>query len=61
MFDKDLHKKRALDEAWNVVNQYGCTFLQFPTFAYLRIRCFDGEPFMLPRYPSDIIIFMEMA
>ena len=34
-------------------------FIQFPTFTYLRVYGYSGAPLMLPRYPSDEVIFME--
>lgn len=33
----------------------------FPTFTYIWVGCFIGEPFMLPKYPSDKIIVMELC
>lgn len=61
LFDKEIQNKRVSDEAWKVVSKHGCIFFQFPTFTYIKIGCFDREPFMLPRYPSNKIILIEMA
>lgn len=61
VLNKNLYNRRVYDHAWEVVNQYGCMFLQFTTFTYLRVGCFNGEPFMLPRYPLDKILLMELA
>lgn len=43
-FDK-LVIRRVSDEAWNRVNQFGCIFLQFPTFTYLTVGYFKGAPY----------------
>lgn len=62
MFDKGLKKKKLLEAAYNYkVSFFGCVFLQFSNFTYICIGCFTGEPFMLPRYPSDKIILMELC
>ena len=61
LFDKQLCIKRVSDAAWEKVNQYGCIFLQFTTFTYLRVGYFKGEPYTLPRYATDRIILMELA
>lgn len=61
MFDKGLQKRRISDAAYNRVSHFGCVFLQFPTFTYIRIGCFSGEPFILPRFPSDKIVLMELC
>lgn len=61
IFDRGLEKNGVSNESWEVVNQYGCMFLQFPTFTYLRIRCYDEQPFMLPRYPYDKNVLVELT
>lgn len=61
LFDKELHNERVSNEVWKVVSEYSWIFLQFPTFTYIRIGCFDREPFILPRYPSDKIICIKMS
>ena len=43
------------------MNQFGCIFLQFTTFTYLTVRYFKGEPYTLPRYPTNRIILIELA
>ena len=43
------------------MNQYGCNFLQFPIFTYLRVGYFKGESYTLPRYATEQIILMELA
>lgn len=59
IFDKGLYKRRISEAAYSRVSQFGCVFLQFPTFTYIWIGCFSGEPFILPRFPSDKIILIE--
>lgn len=61
MFDKSLQKERLSKAAYNRVPHFGCVFLQFPTFTYIRIGCFSGEPFILPRYPFDKIVLMDLS
>lgn len=60
-FDKKLHNSRVSEVSWMKVNEYGCLFLQFPTFTYLVVGCFEGVPYVLPRYPTDKIILMELV
>lgn len=59
--DKSLENKRVLDQTWEMVDKCGCMFLQFPTSTYLTVGCFDDQPFMLPIYPSEKIVLMELA
>lgn len=54
-------KSSVFHEDWEVVNQYECMLIQFPTLTFLRIGCYDDQPFMLPKYPSDKIALMELA
>lgn len=61
MLNKSLYNKIASEHAWKVVNQYRFMFLQFSTFTYLKVGYFNGETFMLPRYPSNKIVLMELA
>lgn len=61
MFNPSLEKKRVSDEAWQVVNKYGCIFLQFPTFTYLRVGCYTGYPNLLPIYPSNKSMLMKLC
>lgn len=60
-FDKNLKNKRVSDEAWEKVKEYGCLFLQFPTFTYMRVGCYGRQPYMLPWYPTYKIILMELG
>lgn len=61
LFDKTLKNGRVSEEAWRKMNEYGYLFLHFPTFTYMRVGCFEDQPYMLPRYPTDQIIMMELA
>lgn len=47
-------------EAISVVSQFGCCFIQFPSFSYLRIGAFDGFPKRHTRYPEDKVVFVEL-
>lgn len=56
--DRELHVRisavpRAAMDSW------ADWFIQFPTYTYIRVYGFIGNPAMLPRYPSDKTIFME--
>ncbi|KAH9296589.1 hypothetical protein KI387_040177, partial [Taxus chinensis] len=56
----ELRKTRVSDEAWAEVSKWGCVFLQFKKFTYLRVVMYSGDPFYLPRYPGDKLILMEL-
>ncbi|KAH9331307.1 hypothetical protein KI387_003415 [Taxus chinensis] len=56
-----LRKTRVSDEAWTEVSKWGCIFLQFKKFTYLRTVMYSGEPFRLPRYPGDRLILIELV
>ena len=43
------------------INQFGNFFIQFSSFSYLCLVAFDGIPLKLPRYPSDMIVLIEMV
>lgn len=43
------------------INIYGCFYIQFPKFTYLRVGGFSGEPIRLPRYCLDNIILYEIC
>lgn len=60
-FVKTLKNRRISNEAWERVNEYGCLFLQFLTFTYMRVGCYNGQPYILPRYSTDKIILMELG
>lgn len=34
-------------------------FIKFPTFTYICMYGYNGHPAMMPRYPSDKVVFME--
>ncbi|KAH9297391.1 hypothetical protein KI387_029073, partial [Taxus chinensis] len=57
----ELRKTRVLDEAWAEVSKWGCIFLQFKKFTYLRVVMYSGDPFCLPRYLGDRLILMELV
>ena len=43
------------------ISQFGCYFIQFSSFSYLRLAAFDGFPLKLPRYPDDMIVLVEIV
>lgn len=61
LFDKTLKNRRVSYAAREKVSEYGFLFLQFPTFTYMRVGCYSGQPYMLPRYPTNKIILMELG
>lgn len=40
---------------------YGCFYIIFARFTYIRMGGFLGEPLMLPRYCSDFVILSEIC
>jgi hypothetical protein len=54
-------ERRFSPEAMAVISQFGCYFIQFSSFSYLRLAAFDGFPLKLPRYPNDMIVLMEIV
>ena len=53
-------ERRFSPEEMPIISQFGCYFIQFSSFLYLRLAAFDGFPFKLPRYPDDMIVLMEI-
>jgi len=56
-----LEQRRVSDDALTVVNGLGCLFIQFSTFTYLRVGYYHGYPYMLPKFPSDKIVLIELC
>ena len=54
-------ERRFSEEAMVAISQFGSFFIQFSSFSYLRIAAFDGLPLKLPRYPSDMIMLIELV
>lgn len=54
-------EKEVFEAAWKKVNEYRYLFLKIPTFTYMRVGCFNDHPYMLPWYPTDRIILIELA
>ena len=52
---------RMSEEAKQVVQIYGCYYIQFPRFTYIKVGGFPGEPLKLPRYCSDSVVLSEMC
>ena len=44
-----------------VVQIYGCYFIQFPRFTYIRIGGFPNKPLKLPHYCSHSMVLAEMC
>ena len=42
------------------ISQFGSYFIQFSSFSYLCLAAFDGFPLKLPRYPSNMIMLIEI-
>lgn len=60
MLQGGIHR-RLSKEAIELIEKYGSWYIQFPTFTYLRIHGFQSEPYRLPRYPTDIMILLEVV
>lgn len=56
--DDELHI-RILVDARLAMAEWADWFIQFPTFSYIRVYGFSSDPVMLPRYPTDEVVFME--
>ena len=54
-------ERRFSLEAMVAISQFGNYFIQFSTFSYLHLAVFDGFPLKLPRYPSDMIVLIEIV
>lgn len=49
VFELQGHKNHKLSgESMQAIKIYGCFYIQFPKFTYLRIGDFSGEPFKFP-------------
>ena len=52
---------RLSKQAMQAIQVYGCFYIQFPRFTYIRMGGFSGEPLKLPRYYLDSIVLFEMC
>ena len=43
------------------IQVYGCFYIQFPKFTYLRMGGYSSEPLKFPRYRLDPIVLSEMC
>lgn len=48
-------------KSMNLVSEFGSFYIQFDRFSYLRIGCFEKAPLKLPRYPEDLLVFLEVC
>ena len=56
VFELQGHENdRLFEEAMEAVQIYGCFYIQFPKFTYIRMGGYLGEPLKLPRYFLDPI------
>lgn len=54
-------ERRFSPKAMAIISQFGCYFIQFSYFSYLRLATFYGFPLKLPKYPDDLIMLMEIV
>ena len=54
-------ERRFSPKAMVAISQFGNYFIQFSTFSYLHLAAFDGFPLKLTRYPSNMIILIEIV
>ena len=54
-------ERRFSEEVMVVISQFRNFFIQFSSFSYLCIAAFDGLPLKLPRYPSNMIVLIELV
>ena len=43
------------------IQVYGCFYIQFSKFTYIRMGGYSGEPLKLPRYCLDPVVLSEMC
>ena len=53
-------ERRFSPEVMVAISQFGNYFIKFSTFSYLQLATFDGFPLKIPRYPSDMIMLIEI-
>jgi hypothetical protein len=54
-------ERRFMHNAKAIVKGFGCLFIKFPKFTYIREEGFSRRPYKLPRYPNDRIIQIELT
>lgn len=54
-------QQRLSPKAQALFQQYGVWFIQFPKFTYIRVQGCPSPPYMLPCYPTDIIVLLEVV
>ena len=62
VFELQGHENNRLsEEAMQAIQVYGCFYIQFPKFTYIRMGGYSGEPLKLPRYFLDPIVLSKMC
>lgn len=53
--------QRLSPEAQELVEKFSAWFVQFPKLTYIRVQGCYFPPLMLPRYPTDKLILLELV
>lgn len=53
--------QRLSPQAKELIEKFGVWFIQFPKFTYIRIQGCSCPSYMLPRYPTDRLILIELV
>lgn len=56
----NIHQ-RLSPQAKELVEKFGVWFIQFPKFTYIRVQGCSCPPYMLPRYPTDRLVLLELV
>lgn len=51
---------RFSPESKSLVLKFGSFYIQFDRFSYLRIGGYKKAPLKLPKYPEDLLVFLEV-
>lgn len=57
---RGIHQRLSL-EAQKLIKQFGAWLIQFSKFTYIRIQGCPSPPYMLPHYPADRIVLLEVV
>ena len=50
---------RFSPESKSLVLKFGSFYIQFDSFSYLRIGGYEKTPLKFPKYPKDLLVFLE--
>lgn len=53
--------QRLSPQAKELVEKFGAWFIQFLKFTYIRIQGCSYPPYMIPRYPTDKLVLLELV